>query len=615
MARKQVRNTAKTGKHVSPARGAAMARQAAQAQAVRMAITAPVDLAASKPPQGTATKRQPAGRHFRGDGSCSTIGGFFNSLGYTEPPAGTFDLYRRILSDPTVALAAAANDAPVQFAPWTYEAADGVPDEWVKFAQDQMDFLRWDFVAQARRRRYYGFQAFERVYEIIDGKLRIARLKPLLPDITKPIIDEGGAITGLENNQVRIGADKMVWTVYDSEADDPFGRSILENVRKTWHHMCEATNSFGKYVAKNAGIIPLVTYPASGRGSDENGREDDNFVHAQRLIESLFSARGVAIPNEIDAMFDGVVGDILRGGGDIWQLLSWQIKTLDFKSGAGGEMIEALKHSEALVVRGMLRPERSLLESENGSRADAVAHTDTGLAQSDMLHHENCRYATTLLDELMVANFGTRAKGSIKVMPGALTPDDKEFFRTFAKEALLAPGNADLMLAALDFDKVLDMGDIPKAEEVIDLSTIPMTDPQADPNAKPDANADPAATDAKAAEDQRAAVKGTVDTAVQDLALNGAQVQSMVDLANQLAQGLLPRDAVREMMLAAFPGIPPERVDRIVGSLDKFTPPTPPTPPPAPARPPTGKDPTPPKLSRGAKMWAERMQAMALLSR
>lgn len=448
---------------------------------MRMAITAPVDLADAKPAAGAIAKRQPSGNTYGrvGSGICSTIGQLLGNLGYAEPPPGTFEVYRKIKSNPTVALAYAATVYPVQFAPWTYEAADGTPDEWVEFAQDQMDAIKWDFVQQACRRFYYGFQAFERVYDVKDGRLGIERLKPLMPDITRPIVDEFGTIIGLENGgakfgqgnrePVRLTVDKIVWTTFDSEGDDPFGRSVLENVRDVWSNWCSGARNLGKYVTKNAGIIPVVIYPYDTQAWND-GQLMDAQLAAQRVIDSLWSANGIAMPMKVADVFAGVAQEILRNGGDIQQLLAYQIKTLDFKSGAGAEIIDAMKHDEALMVRGMLRPERSLLESENGSRADAVQHTDTGLATSDMLHHENCEYATGILDDLLVANWGEKARGAVKVMPGALTSEERDFFRDLAKAVIAA--HPDLLYATTDIDALWDKAGIPKSREVIDLEVV-----------------------------------------------------------------------------------------------------------------------------------------------
>src|SRR5690606_11267249 len=64
-----------------------------------------------------------------------------------------------------------------------------------------------------------------------------------------------------------------------------------------------------------------------------------------------------------------------------------------------------------------------------------------------------------------------------------------------------------------------------------------------------------------------AAAQGTA--AVQDTALNGAQVEALINLASLVAQGQLPKDAARQIALAAFPGIDPAKVEAIFASIDE----------------------------------------------
>lgn len=52
-----------------------------------------------------------------------------------------------------------------------------------------------------------------------------------------------------------------------------------------------------------------------------------------------------------------------------------------------------------------------------------------------------------------------------------------------------------------------------------------------------------------------------------NMALNGAQIQQLVDLAVSVAEAKLDPETAREIALSAFPGIAPERIDRIFGSI------------------------------------------------
>lgn len=96
-----------------------------------------------------------------------------------------------------------------------------------------------------------------------------------------------------------------------------------------------------------------------------------------------------------------------------------------------------------------------------------------------------------------------------------------------------------------------------------------LADPTADPAAPP---ADPKAAGA--------AVPDT-GTTVQDTALNGAQVTSLVELVMQVADGQLPVETARAIIDAAFPALTPEQINRIVGGLKGFKPAAPDAPAPA----------------------------------
>ncbi len=75
--------------------------------------------------------------------------------------------------------------------------------------------------------------------------------------------------------------------------------------------------------------------------------------------------------------------------------------------------------------------------------------------------------------------------------------------------------------------------------------------------------------DAEAGSPPVAGVPGAV---VQDQALNGAQIASMLTIAQQIAGGQIPVDTGQAMIVAAFPNLTPEQVDSIVGPLRAFKP-------------------------------------------
>jgi phage-related protein (TIGR01555 family) len=112
------------------------------------------------------------------------------------------------------------------------------------------------------------------------------------------------------------------------------------------------------------------------------------------------------------------------------------------------------------------------------------------------------------------------------------------------------------------------------------------TDPA--PKAAPAAPAKPAATPAPTAPPASGGAPAVTGAApapgaesVQDTALNGAQVTSMIEIVQAVAAGELPRDSGLAMLQIAF-RLRPEDAERIMGTVGNGFQPTKPEPPPAP---------------------------------
>lgn len=108
--------------------------------------------------------------------------------------------------------------------------------------------------------------------------------------------------------------------------------------------------------------------------------------------------------------------------------------------------------------------------------------------------------------------------------------------------------------------------------------------------------------DASTSADAPAPVDGAVPngtaSAVQDTALNGAQVDSLLTIVTNVKMGLLPKEAGKALVTAAFPSLTPEKINAIFDpiEIDKTPPPVAPGAPGVPgAKPPAAKPPKTPK--------------------
>lgn len=501
----------------------------------------------------------------------SNVGGMFNALGLgaasngavwsaqsnirsftSEPEPATYNTYRLMRCNPTIAIARAAMFAPIKASAWTFESKDGVPDDRVKFIQEQFGRLRSDILRDVLRCVEYGWQPFERVYAVKDGRIVPVRFKSLLPDITTPIVDKDtNRLLGVENCGTKLSLRDAAIFAYDTEGDDPYGRSIYENVRaEAWWPWKDASQKLAQYATKGAGVIPIIRYPL-GKSNDSSGVEVDNSQNAASVLRTLGIGNGVAMPNQIDGAFE----DILRAGANVQDLMAWQISFLETRSGVGGELIETLRHYEKLMVRGMLQPERSLIEGQFGTKADAGAHTDTGLLiASELLQWVIAEINRLFVDPLLSANFGPDSRGSVYIVPSPIVDEDRAFMKALVDKVFTA--NPDLLMGLADFDAMLDSVGLPKSQEVVDTDA-PAQNPAAQQVDVPGTV-------------NKVITEGTGDV-VADQALNGAQVQSMVEVVIAVASKNLPADSAKGILKIAFPSASDLLIDKVVNASAVFT--------------------------------------------
>lgn len=404
-------------------------------------------------------------------GASSRVLGYVGLLGglagMAPASAGTLSTYREMLCNPTIAIARAAATAPIKLAPWSYEADDDVPDEHVAFIRGAIEPLRRGLVRDMCRAIDFGFAAFEKVWTIKDGMTVVSKCKALLPELTCLKVDAHGTLTGLENQGVELGLDYALVYSYDVEADNWYGRSRLENLRDTaWRAWTDTFGKSGQLTTKITSVVPIAEYP-DGESPGRDGGMKANWQHAQECIERLGSGRGVALPKVFLPGFE----DLMRAGADISDLMAWTIRFLETRAGHGTEMLEMCRHWERLMARGYLAPERTILEGQFGTKADAQTHTDTLMASSDEVASDIVEVVNAgLVDPMLVRNFGEQARGTVRITKAATDSKVQEFVRSIVSSVLTNPANVDLLQTLTDVDAMLDQAGVPKAKGVVSIS-------------------------------------------------------------------------------------------------------------------------------------------------
>jgi hypothetical protein len=403
--------------------------------------------------------------------------------GYNIDVARSYSVYREMRENPTVALARIVATAPIRQAEWTVSGDNGAKDEWIEFIDTQFKRI-WNRLIKAHLYALdYGWAPFEVIWRTDRGKWEIGSMKHLLVDITDIQIDEYNGFAGLKQNDVELDIMKSYLFTHDGEAGNLYGRSRHENIRSTayrdWKGVSKRAEQF---FGKIAGVVPICQYP-EGKSQDETGSEIDNFEHARKILANLGKGNGVAMPD----VFSKYADEFARAGVDISKLQAWKLDFLADPGSHGTEFVDKLKHSESLMMRGWLVPERVALEGSHGTLAESGQHTDTALMVADMLMQDIVDSINDgLVNKLLTVNFGDSAVDTVKIEQSGISSADKSYFRALVDRLFSQSITPDFVVEVVELDQLLDMAGVPKQKDKIKYK--PAVPPQLPSKGEPEEN-------------------------------------------------------------------------------------------------------------------------------
>lgn len=451
-------------------------------------MASPNGTLAHRPPPGESTSRQNVGG-FRNTGIGSTLG--FGLFGHTLS-SGSYETYRRMNKDPTLALARAVSKLPVKGAQHSFEADDGVPDAVVEVVQTAVDKIWFDLVDTMLWSLDFGWKSGELIWESEAGRLVPDRVKPLAVDDTVIMVDaDTGSMLGVRQGQADLRWGKFIYLGNDVEDQNYYGVSRHENVRElVWGPWKDLMQKMAVYFDKGAGVIPVVRYP-QGDGTDEHDSPKARFEQAQHIIQELSAAKGICVPFEMASW----IQDAVRAGAKMDEVSAWSIDFLEARAGHGAEFMGSARYYDSLKMRGWLVPERAAIEGQMGTKAEASTHGDVGVGIAEELHIRICRAATRqVVDPILSYNFGPQMRGKVRIKAAPMVDESRQLLREVVTALLTNPTTLDVLQSTIDIDAIYDQFGVPKAQRVVDVSPAGEAPREGD---DPDVPAKPAATSAR----------------------------------------------------------------------------------------------------------------------
>lgn len=375
----------------------------------------------------------------------------------TNPLPQSYDTYRTMRKDPTIALARALTIAPIVAGDWMVEADDEVDDERIKFIRDQFLPMRESVLQQALLGGIdFGWQPFEKVFEQEDGHLVLRKLKPLLHDITIILVDkETGAFAGFRQEQNTLPLANCLLISFRVEGTQWHGASLLENIRATFNKYTEADAGAMRYDKKLAGASLLIECPSQEEYEDDTKRPNTEI--GLELGQALQSSGIVVVPQVIPKWASEMVNPPS----------AWKFDVLQDSSSRQPGFTARLDYLDKLKARGLEWPERAILEGMFGTKAEAGAHQGLAITNADLTHRHITRFVNWhCVDHVLALNYGEEARGTVRLVAAPLVDAKLEFLRGLYTEILKHPQGFMEEYGTIDSDGLKDTLGVPKTEEV-----------------------------------------------------------------------------------------------------------------------------------------------------
>lgn len=367
----------------------------------------------------------------------------------------SYETYRTMRKHPTIALARKLTIAPILSSSWSYEFKDNGTEEMAAFIKKQLEPLREHLIRTAILGQIdFGWQCFEKIlgYDEETKQIVLKKLKPLLQDITQILIDEDtGAYIGVEQyNNIKLTAQETLLISADVEGTQWYGQPLLENARQIYNEWIDANEGASRYDRKLAGSHWVVYYPLGS--SEVDGEDKDNFEVAKAILDALEASGSVIVPSTVANYMDELKSANRE----------WQIEILSDTTPQQPTFISRLNYLDALLVRAMGWPERSMLEGTLGTKAEAETHSNLGFINLEQQHRFIVQQVNWhIVNHLIRLNYGAEFENQIFVEAAPISDNDLGFFRDVYKNLITDPNGLVEEFANIDIKALRDRIRIP----------------------------------------------------------------------------------------------------------------------------------------------------------
>lgn len=401
-----------------------------------------------------------------GQQSIRVIASYDGRLPKDGSPGTWYEKVRVMRKHPTISMARKLVIAPALAAQWSVEQEDDAPEGAKELIEEMMLPARLRLMQTAMLGVIdFGWQPFEKVFnKNSQGQVLVTKFKPLLQDITEIYVKEktgafdgfrNGGILGASVSGVDLNLTKSLLFSINVEGTDWYGHADLEACETAYDEWKVVNSAAARYDKKIAGSMWVVHYPLGY--SMYQGVETSNDIIADAILTALESSGALKVPRFVEQLS----ADLDANAPD-----AWKIELMSDKGVSKAAFLDRQNYLDKLMIRGLGMPERSVLEGQFGTKAEAEAHGDFAITNIELRHSFLVQEINWhAVNQVLRLNYGPDAENLVYIKPTPLTDPVRGFLRDVYKTVLMSPDGYFDIVNKLDLDAMADQLSIPMLSE------------------------------------------------------------------------------------------------------------------------------------------------------
>jgi hypothetical protein len=310
----------------------------------------------------------------------------------------------------------------------------------------------------------FGFAAHEKIWSQDADGVHLDQIKDLDPMWSVLLHDEDGDFAGIRwtpmpsfaigtafIQPVTVPAEKCFIFTHWKEFGNPYGRHRMTCAANFYRWGHALTLLMGQY-AERCAIPPWKGWAPAEVRFDSRGAPIDCVREMQENLLTLKAGGVVTFPDERDD----------KGNP------RWGAEIMGDKLAGMDMLLKAIQYCDTMKLRGMIIPDATATQKDVGARSLSEAHQEIFMILEEQLLFDILdQFEQYLVPQMVLYNFGPTAP-KVKLVSDGLSEENKTRLSSLIEKLIAQPVTAELIAEAIDTVKVLQDGDVPVKEDVLE---------------------------------------------------------------------------------------------------------------------------------------------------